>query len=289
MNQEKKIPWSEKPYLIKKIILSMQYCANHIFKNCSTQTVVVNTIYVIAFSLTFRCQAQDTAVAQATRQEVWPEIDAFYRFNDKFRLFAFVSGTQLKSSSYTDGGLAVNLDYFALPIWRKARTYADSARGNLLWLRGGFFYSSSPKNTTDGFKEYTIVTEANTRFFLPLELLLTNKNRIDWRFLNGDFQPRYRPRITVERDLKTDFLTFNAYFYAEYFLNFKNNGSNRLRLALGTELRVAKHINFEVYFVHQFDNGLDIVTVNAVGLALKIYWQQGDHLFSKNKDTENKN
>ena len=37
-----------------------------------------------------RSQAQDTTSAPTTRQEVWPEIDLFYRFNDQFRLYGSV-------------------------------------------------------------------------------------------------------------------------------------------------------------------------------------------------------
>jgi hypothetical protein len=279
----------EIPDLIYANNISMNPLAKNIFKNSCIQTVVVNTIYFITFSCPSQSSAQDSTVAPVTRQELWPKVDLFYRFNDKFRLFAFVSGTQLESSSYADGGVGVNLDYFAFPLSHIATTSADSIRGHRLWLRGGFAYSTSPKDVKDGFKEYAIVTEMNLRFYLPFKFSLSNKNRFDWRFREGEFLPRYRARLTLERDFKTDFLTFNGYVYAEYFLNFKSNTSNRLRLAVGSELRVSKHINFEVYFVHQFDGGLDILTVNAVGLVLKIYWKHGDRLFSKNKDSINKN
>ena len=267
----------------------MNLFANYILKNCFFRAVVLNSIYFITISCPSPCRAQDSTVAPVTRQELWPKVDLFYRFNDKFRLFAFVSGTQLETSSYADGGIGVNLDYFAFPLSHIGTTIADSTRGHRLWLRGGFAYTKSPKDEKDGFKEYTIVTEMNLRFYLPFQFMLSSKNRIDWRIRNGEFLPRYRAKLELERDLKTDFLTFNGYFYAEYFFNFKSNTSNRLRLALGTEVRVSKHINFEVYFVHQFDGGLDILSVNAVGLVLKIYWKKGDRLFSKNKDNKNQN
>ena len=84
------------------------------FYFCVGKTVVLLSIFVVSPFFVYS-QAEDSLVEQETRKEVWPELDIYYRFNEKFRLFTSLSATQLKSSSYTDGGLSVNLDYFALP------------------------------------------------------------------------------------------------------------------------------------------------------------------------------
>jgi hypothetical protein len=168
----------------------------------------------------------------------------------------------------------VNLDYFALPVWRHRKTKSDSSRGNLLWMRAGFLYSTTPTKADKPVNEYTIVTEANIRLYLPFKFLLIPKNRIDWRFLNGDFNPRYRAKLQLERDVSTGYLSFNLYAYAEYFANINSDAHNRTRFAFGSELKVSKHANFEVYFVHQFDNGLDVPTVDAIGLSLKLFFHK---------------
>jgi hypothetical protein len=222
--------------------------------------------------------AQDSTRAQ---QELWPGIDFHYRFNNKFRVIASYSATKLKSSDFTDGGIAFNFDYYTLPVLRKMYTPLDHSRGHFLWLRAGYAYSTSPKNSKDELKEHTLITEANGRFYLPNNFLLTNKNRMDWRFRNGSFQPRFRPRLNLERDFKTEFLTFNAYTYLEYFYNFNTGNKNRFRLAFGTEISVAHNLNFEIYLVHQFENGSQVNNVNAVGLSLKIYMEKGKPFFIK--------
>jgi hypothetical protein len=235
---------------------------------------LIVSLIVIFVAAPCEVKSQDTLTSQSTRQEVWPELHVYYRFNEKFRLYSSVSATRLKSSSYTDGGFSVNLDYFALPVWRHRKTESDSTRGNLLWLRSGFLYSTTPADDEDPVKEYTIVTEANVRLYLPFKFLLTPKNRVDWRFINGDFKPRYRAKLQLERDVSTGYLSFNIYAYAEYFLNINSDAHNRTRFAFGSELKVSKHANFEVYFVHQFDNGLGVPTVDAIGLTLKLFFHK---------------
>lgn len=253
--------------LIQRILTTKQF-----------KSIIYFIIFLIAAPLVVKSQQDDTLVEQSTRQELWPELNIFYRFNEKFRLYTFISATQLKSSSYTEGALSINLDYFAMPVWRHVKTKSDSARGNLLWLRAGLLYSSSPPDDENPVKEYTIVTEANVRLYLPFKFLLVPKNRLDWRFVNGDFKPRYRARLQLERDISTGYLSFNVYGYAEYFVNINSDAHNRTRFALGSEIKVSKHANFEVYFVHQFDNGLGVPTVDAIGLTLKLFFHKGDRI-----------
>ena len=121
------------------------------------------------------------------------------------------------------------------------------------------------------------------RFYLPWKILLTGRNRFDLRWRNEDFQPRYRPRLKFERGFKTEYLTFTVYTYGEYFVNFDSDITNRFRFAMGWEVRVAKRLSFETYFVHQFENKLSVLSVNAIGLAMKLFFQKGDLLFGKKK------
>jgi hypothetical protein len=185
----------------------------------------------------------------------------------------------MESSSYADGAIGIFADYFTHPPgfvqkWRPART--DSLPGKFLWLRFGYQYSATPPSSEDPFSESMIVTEANGRFYLPKNMLMTIKNRFDWRFKNEEFNLRYRPRLTVERDMRTQYLTFTAYGFMEYFGNFGNAQVDRLRSQLGVELRVTKHFNYEVFWNHQFANAPEVQEVDAFGMTLKFYYDKKD-------------
>jgi hypothetical protein len=217
-------------------------------------------------------------------QEVWPSIDLYYKINPKFRLYGTAGGTKLDESSYTDGAIGVFVDYFTFPFTHILRPdHAEDLPGKFVWLRGGYQYSATPPSAEDPFKESMIVTEANFRFYLPYSILLTTRNRFDWRFNNGDFNGRYRPRLALEKDLRTEFMTFTANGFAEYFINFGNSPVNRLRTQLGIEIRVTKRINYEVFWNHQFANQPEIQEVDAFGMCLKIYMDKNDKILKKKK------
>lgn len=239
-----------------------------------TESVLKNLIFLIILLLCC-CQliAQDST---GTRQEVWPEVQLYYKLNNKLRIYANYSATKLKSSSYTDGGYGAYLDYFTYPSRLRKKidpNLRDSTRGYFLWLRGGYMYSTTPADSKDPFKLYTIVTEANTRFYLPYHIILTNKNRFDWRIIDGSFEPRYRPRLTLEKDMRTEYLYFTPHIFGEYYVYFNQKGLNRFRLNAGIQTKFTAHIEFETYYTHQFDNGKNANALNAMGLALKFYFK----------------
>ena len=183
-----------------------------------------------------------------------------------------MGGTKLNESSYTDGAIGVFVDHFTFPFTKIFRAdHADSLPGKFLWLRAGYQYSATPPSVEDPFKESLIVTEANARYYLPYKMLLTWKNRLDWRFKNDEFNLRYRPKIMVEKDFRTAYLFFTVTGSAEYFANFGNGAVNRFRMQIGTEIKVTNHINYEVFWNHQFSHQPEIQEVDAFGMTLKFY------------------
>ncbi len=238
-----------------------------IWKN-SYSAAGINTI--ILFMISY---SQGYAQPATKTQEIWPSVDVYYRISPKWRLYGTVGGTKLDGTSYSDGAIGAFVDYFTFPvgILGLRKGHSDSLPGKFLWLRGGYQYSATPPSSEDPFKENMIVTEANGRFYLPFNMLLTTKNRFDWRMNNGEFKARYRPRLVVEKDLKTDYLFFTAYGFLEYFANFGSGNVNRLKAQLGAEFRVARVINYELFWNHQFANEPEIQSVDAFGMCLKFY------------------
>jgi hypothetical protein len=112
--------------------------------------------------------------------------------------------------------------------------------GYFWWYRTGYSYSDSPPG--DKKKVVNIFeTETNNNFHLPEDIVLQTRNRLDWRWVNGDFQPVYRPRVKFIRNFKTEYLTFNVYIWSEYFFYLNDNSDDRLRLTIGS-IKVTKNL-----------------------------------------------
>lgn len=212
-----------------------------------------------------------THSSYAQNDEIWPELDVSYRPNEKLRFFAALSATRRESQN-ADGTFNINVDYFTFPYLRKIKNTTDSARGYYQWLRVGYSYGMSSAVADEPFKESMINLESNSRFHIPGNVLVTLKNRLDSRFYNHDFSERYRPKLTIERDFKTEYLTFTMYVYGEYFVYIAQGDHNKGRACLGAELMVAKSVSFEAYFLRQFAVGDNSSNLHAAGFALKFYF-----------------
>ena len=68
-------------------------------------------------------------------------------------------------------------------------------------------------------------------------------------------------------------MTLNAYIWTEYFFYLNDNTQNRLRLTIGTEIKVLKFLDFETYYLHQFQNKQYVEPLNAIGLQFDLYFK----------------
>jgi len=214
-------------------------------------------------------QAQDSY----TQKQFWPQVDAYYRLNTRFRLYGAVSGTR-SNSQYTDGTSGIYVDHFALPWLRGRRDVtemSDSARGYYLWFRTGYSYSDAPANQKK--KDVNLwEMEGNSYFHLPENVVMVLRNRFDWRWVNGVFQPIYRLRLKLVRNFKTEYLTFNGYIWSEYFFYLNDNSQDRLRICFGTEIKVARFLTFETYYLYQFPHKSYVNSINVIAMQFNFYF-----------------
>ncbi len=227
---------------------------------------------ILLISMIF-LNTKKTLAQDSSQGQIWPELEAYYRLNDKFRLYSAISGTK-SNSAYTDGTAGLYIDFFTFPLLRgKEKTEMnDTTRGYFNWFRLGYSHSAAPPD--DKTKDVNmLVTESNTNFHLPVDILMIARNRIDWRWINGDYQPIYRPRLKFIRNLKTEYLTFNAYLWSEYFVYWNDNTQNRLRIAAGTVIKVLDWLNFEAYYLYQFQNKPSVAPLHAIGFQFDLYFK----------------
>src|SRR3984957_18576974 len=225
---------------------------------------------IISLTSTHVLLAQDSS---SVLKQIWPEWDVYYRINERFRLYSLISSTR-SNSEYTDGTAGIYMDYFAKP-WLRGRNdteMSDSSLGYYWWFRMGYSYSDAPPG--DKKKVVNIFeTETNNSFHLPEDIILQTRNRLDWRWVNGEFQPIYRPRVKFVRNLKTEYLTFDAYLWSEYFFYLNDKPQDRLRICFGVEIKVLKFLDFETYYLYQFENKQFVEPLNAIGLQFNLYFK----------------
>jgi len=216
-----------------------------------------------------------TGKAQETRKEFWPEVDVYINVKPKIRLYLL--GTI--SKSVEDGELFNAQSYEA-----QIGAHVDYIPNKHLILRTGYRYGTAVGDNDDGFREHRLIAEQTLRKLLPGDFLLSDRNRQDFRFINGDFSFRYRNRVTIERELPV-FKRRNVtpYVSGEIFYDTRFDVWNRNRLAVGIQhtllsgplqkmLLHKRQVVLDIYFMKQNDSRSQTQHVKAVGAALVFYF-----------------
>jgi len=236
--------------------------------------IKIGILWVFLFLLLTGTHAVD-AQDSTTRREFWPEVDVYITLKPKVRLY--LTGTisktvedgELRDAQGYEGQIGVHVDYIP---------------NKHVILRTGYRYGTAVGNNSDPFKEHRLLTEQTLRKLIPGDFLLSDRNREDFRFVNGDFSFRYRNRVTLEREVHLfKGRSITPYASGEVFYDTRYNTWNRNRFAVGVQqslrrgplrkmLLPERQIILDLYYMRQNDSRSDIPHVNAIGAALAFYF-----------------
>ena len=242
---------------------------------CARITLVrIRNLCVVLFLLLTSTQSA-RAQEPTTRNEFWPEIDLYITVKPKVRLYFVgtvsksIEDGELRNAQGYEGQIGVHVDYIP---------------NEHVILRTGYRYGTAVGDSSEPFKEHRIVTEQTLRHLLPGDFILSDRNREDFRFVDGDFSFRYRNRVTLEREVHLfKGRNITPYVSAEAFYDTRYKTWNRNRFAVGVQqsllrgplqklLLHKRQIILDLYFMRQNDSRAEIRHVNAVGAALKFYF-----------------
>jgi hypothetical protein len=216
--------------------------------------------------------------AGAQSNQIWPETGTYLKLTDQMR-FYFLATTVKENLTSTEGELGPNFDFYLKPL-RKLKRFGpfrlDESRNRLLMMRAGYRYL--PTFSGEGPNENRGVLEATFRYPLTLGFQVSDRHRMDLRWISGDFSWRYRNRLTIERDCTVGWLKFTPYARGEIYYDNRYDKLSRNSLIGGSTFPLTRHIELEGYFEHQNDSGgSSNRTVNAVGVVLNLYFSVQMH------------
>lgn len=198
--------------------------------------------------------------------DFWPEIQFYHRLNEQFRIRLLTGFTRsqlfgTKSDGFVEGDLDIGLRDI-----RKFRRQTDDHKGKYLSMRLGYSYHfQSPP-------EQRAIVELTSRVLLPGQVLISDRNRLDLRFIDGDDSHRYRNRIRAERDSRIDRFRFSPYVQLELYYDSRVNGWNRNEYSLGSEFPIRHRFILEFYYTYQNNRGPGTSDVNGLATVFQIHW-----------------
>ena len=212
---------------------------------------------------------------RAQTTAVWPEVDTYVKLDDKIRLY-FLATTVQENRESTEGEFGVNVDLQLKPLRRRVPLLEfrlDESKNRLLLARIGYRYLPS---YTGGSAEQRGVLEGTARF--PLigffgDILLSDRNRVDLRFIDGEFSWRYRNRLSAEREFSIGRVRLNPYARFEVYYDSRHSTWSRTELQAGSAFPVTRRWELESYFDVINDSSESPTSqTKAVGVVTTLYF-----------------
>ncbi len=114
--------------------------------------------------------------------------------------------------------------------------------------------------------------ELTPRFPLPAKLLLSNRNRLDLRWVNGAFSWRYRNRFALEREFGIgEKCALTPYASGELYYDSRFHTWNRNRYGYGLQTTFNRRLMIDAYYMRQNDSRSSPPHVNAIGAGLNLF------------------
>jgi hypothetical protein len=229
-------------------------------------TRVQKTFWRGTFLVGFACLS-----ARAQDVQFLPEVDAHLKLNSVFRVY-------LQAKNDRDGGqpnqfaIGPSLQLYLKPLIKLKNITAfdlDDSKSRVSVLETGYRYVTSPDAPT----ENRMQAVDTLHFPMKTGLLISDRNRADLDWKNGDFTWLYRNKLSLERTFSARSVHFIPYVAAEPYYESQYKKWSTTALYAGCYIPVGKYVQFNSYYEHENNTGKKRnQQVNSIGLALYLYF-----------------
>ena len=210
----------------------------------------------------------------AQTSPVWPEIGTYVKMSDQLR-FYFLATTVHEDGESTEAELGVNVDVYFKPIVRTPILLfrLDEAKNRFLMLRIG--YRFLPSYTGDPTENRGVLEATGRHPLMGLlgNVLLSDRNRFDFRFIEGDYSWRYRNRLSAEKEFSIRRVRVNPYARFEVYYDSRYSKWSRTEFQAGSSFPVTSRWELEGYFSYTNDSsGSSNQQTKALGVVTSLYF-----------------
>ncbi len=212
----------------------------------------------------------DPAAAQ-TSEELWPKVKVAIELRSKTRLEISGEKQSGEDLARTQWKVGIIGSYRLKRLVKAHLGDIDDEKNHFMTLGAGYEYLYTNDNGSTK-TEKRLVVQGVPHYFIPrAELLLQDRSRIEFRWVNGSYSTRYRNKLTVERTLKLTRFRTTPYASGELFYDGQHRSWNQNTYAFGVIFPYKKLLSVDTYFLRQNCTTCKEEHVNAVGVTLNVF------------------
>ena len=229
----------------------------------------------LLFFLILLCSNGSTAFAQAqdTGWEVRPKIVADIELIPRTRLQTWGElqhGVDFSFQRWRTGFL---LNRRMKPILKAHRQDIDADKEHHLVFGAGYEYLHTLQNGSLKI-ENRIITQVTPNYLARGDILITDRNRVEFRWVNGAYDVRYRNKLVIQHAFEVHNFEFAPYGSGELYYDRNHKSWNQNQYGGGIQFPYKKLLMLDTYLLHQNCTSCSQHSVNMFGATLTFYFRE---------------
>jgi hypothetical protein len=188
--------------------------------------------------------------------QLWPDVQVSFNLRNRWSVFLF--GTMRLGRDWA----AVTNEQIGVGVTKRL--------GNNLTMAASYRHLHTEAIPERHVNEDRLFGDVTPRFNLRKRLVLVDRNRFEWRKVNGDFMYRYRNRIQIERPIAVREKTLTPYTSFEAFYDSRFRAWSRFQSYSGMRIPLTKNVTFDGFYMHQWDSRAVPGYIDVVGALWRI-------------------
>lgn len=200
-------------------------------------------------------RAPDEALERAADTQLWPDVTLALRPRPDLAIQFF--GTVRLGHNASD------------PFTEQVGIGVNYAPRKYLTTFAGYRFVSNHLTPGRASTEHRYFFDVTPRLALGHKFTVIDRNRVEWRDINGTVSHRYRNRPQIERDCAVGEHRFTPYLAAEIFYDDRFHGWTRRQFFAGSRWQLSKHVALDTHFARQLDDRARPGRLSIVGVMFR--------------------
>jgi len=205
--------------------------------------------------------------------EFWSQVAAHTQLGATTRFLAYGQHDKGEDSPYAQWKVGAQLGFQLGHIANAIRRDIDSDKDHHLPLAAGYGYLETDQSGKFSHED-RITLDASPGFRPHATWLVRDRNRVEFRWKNGEYSTRYRNRLWVDANLHMGDFRLTAYTSAEAFHD-SSHGWYEAQYAVGLQVPYRRFLMVDAYYLRQDCNPCSPNPLNVWGLTLNLFFRNG--------------
>lgn len=209
----------------------------------------------------------------STEKELWPAFRVNFSLQPRIGVQVFAEKHNGEDASLSQWKVGAIFSYRMSRILTRLRDDIDEENKYNLVVGGGYeFVQTDQTNSTK--REHRVMVQATPKYIPGGGVLLQDRSRVEFRWVDGVYNFRYRNKLTADRPLKINKLRFTPYVSGELFWDRNHHAWTENQYAFGVQLPYKKLLMVDTYYLRQNCTTCSQDPVSVFGISLNFYFKR---------------